>query len=554
MGANLFSVTRRKTITNDEIVHIPAGYEYLTGRNFRLNPEHPPLVKMWAALPLLLFETQSSVPVEAASQSYAELSQDSALEFWRANFEHFKRISLWTRLPVILLTLVLGALIFIYGRQLFGARAAVLAVALFSLEPTMLAHGRIVHTDMAAALGYLLFVFVLHSYYRAPKFSHVLWFGLATGFALLTKFSLIVLVPIFIGTLLYVAWKAPRWRASRVQLGLGALTSICVVLALINAAYFFQHPKLALPEVETISGSTPAIAGNVFMAIDVFSKIVPTYYLFGIYTVFVHNHLGHPASLLGEYRTMGWWYYFPVAFALKTTIPFLLVSVSALAWAISRAIWAREERYILLLAAITFYVALSMTGHINIGVRHIAPVFPFLFILGGAALDRLLTAERARRYAMPLIVMLFAWLVIDTVRIYPNYLSFTNPLTFGKANWQVLSDSNVEWGEDIGALARYLHSKGETKLLGSLSGGWGTAEMYDLQLLDFAPRDLESASTRYVAIGAGFLNGSAMPPDLKDKAGNVLSEEQRQNYFAKYRSLRPEKIFGNSIYLYRRPE
>ena len=145
-------------------------------------------------------------------------------------------------------------------------------------------------------------------------------------------------------------------------------------------------------------------------------------------------------------------------------------------------------------------------------------------------------------------------MLVDSVRAYPNYLAFTNQLTFGKPAWALLSDSNVEWGQNIGELARYLNARGETNLVGSLSGGWATPPMYGVKLLDFAPRDLESANTKYVAIGAGFLNGSSVPPGLKDANGVELSEDQRRNYFSKYRTLLPEKVFGNSIYLYRKAE
>lgn len=418
----------------------------------------------------------------------------------------------------------------------------------------MLAHGRIVHTDMAAALGYLLFLFALHAYGNAPTQSRALWFGLATGFALLTKFSLIILFPIFIGALIYTAWKAPLLKSTRGQIVLQALIAGAVVLALTNAAYFFQHPKLAAPEVELIAGTTPASAEQVLLAINLLSKIVPTYYLFGLYTVLVHNHFGHSASLLGDYRTFGWWYYFPAAFALKTTVPFLILSVAALSRAIWIAIFRREKKTALLFIAVAIYLAMAMSSNINIGIRHIAPVFPLLFLLAGALLDRLLKVQQRPLLARLGVVALLGWMVVDTARAYPNYLSFTNPLTFGKPGWQLLSDSNVEWGEDIGALARYLHAQGETQLVGSLSGGWGTPEMYDIKLLDFAPPDLQSASTRYVAIGAGFLNGSTMTPGFKDTSGRILSDEEKYNYFAAYRTLRPEKVFGNSIYLYRKRE
>ncbi len=191
MAGNLLSLASRKSITNDELVHIPAGYQYLVASNFNLNPEHPPLVKMWACLPLLLVKPKAIPLAEPAAQGFAEYSVLSAIDFWQANRDRFLTITFWCRVPMVLLTLFLGVVIFVYARRLFGARAAVLSVVLFSLEPTMLAHGWIVHTDIAAALGYLLFVFALHNYQQAPTMPRALYLGLATAFALLTKFSLL---------------------------------------------------------------------------------------------------------------------------------------------------------------------------------------------------------------------------------------------------------------------------------------------------------------------------------------------------------------------------
>jgi 4-amino-4-deoxy-L-arabinose transferase-like glycosyltransferase len=554
MGVNLFCVIQRKSITNDEIVHIPAGYHYLRAGNFLLNPEHPPLAKMWAALPLLVLKPKLDLIDQSANPGFVKMTEDSAIEFWRLNHEAAVRLALWARVPMIVLTIGLGALIFVFGRQLFGSRAALFAVALFSLEPTMLAHGNIVHTDIAAALGYLLFIFAARAYYQCPSYSRSFWLGLASGFALLTKFSLIIVVPILLAILTFTIWKNSRWKASRAQLLLRAIIVLGVVLITINAAYLFKRPQLTRPEINSTVEAAPASAEGTPAMIRIGSKVIPTAYLVGLQAVFVHNREGHPSSLLGQYRQSGWWYYFPAAFALKTSLPFLLLTIAALSWAITSAIRRRAGDLILLLIALAIYLALSMSSSINIGVRHIAPVFPLLFLIAGAFLDRLLRVTSAQRIALLVTTLLFAWMIVDTVRIYPNYLSFTNPLTFGKANWQVLSDSNVEWGEDIGALARYLHQRGETRLVGSLSAGWAVPEMYDIRLLDIAPSDPQAAETRYIAVGAGFLNGSSMPPHFRDITGRELNEEELHNYFAKYRTLSPERIFGNSIYLYRAHE
>ena len=118
------------------------------------------------------------------------------------------------------------------------------------------------------------------------------------------------------------------------------------------------------------------------LAIKLLPEVLPTYYVFGLYTVMVHNRLGHPAFLLGQYSNMGWWYYFPVAFALKTTLPFLFVSAGALGWSLWRTIVKREYQFLTLLLPVALYLAVSMTGHINIGVRHIAPVFAFPVFVG----------------------------------------------------------------------------------------------------------------------------------------------------------------------------
>lgn len=555
MGASLFSNARREAPTNDELVHIPAGYYSLVRPDFRLNPEHPPLVKMWACLPLLVIRPKVYTPPDGADEESARFTVLASVEFWQANQDRFRAITFWARVPMVLLTLGLGVLIFVYGRQLFGVRAAVLSVALFSLEPTMRAHGWIVHTDVAAAFGYLLFLAALQAYYRAPTFSRALGFGCATGLALLTKFSLAILFPIFFFALVYLVIRAQRFGASRRQVILQACLAVAVVLSLINAAYYFQHAAVARPEANWLvhTAGTQLAAERVITLFNLLSRVLPPYYILGLFTVFIHNHAGHPASLLGQYSSFGWWYYFPVAFALKTSLPFLLLSVGAVGWALWAAVIRREKKLIPLLLGLAIYLALSMTSNINIGIRHLAPAFPFLFLLSGAFLDRLIKVTRSR-VATIVVVVVLGWMLVDGIRAYPNYLSFTNSLTFGKPAWALLSDSNVEWGQDIGELAQYLKAHGETHLVGSLSGSWASAPLYGIKLLDFAPPDLQSSSTRYVAIGAAYLNGSTVPADLTDANGVELSEEQRRNYFAKYRTLVPEKVFGNSIYLYRKRE
>lgn len=544
MIVNLTSVAAKKSITNDEVVHIPAGYHYWVGGDFRQNPEHPPLIKMWAALPLLVLRPQPASFERPQGEDFGSFTLNSANEFWKANADQFRTIIFLARLPMILLAVVLGLLVFHVARKLFNAWAGAIAVAIFTLEPTVLAHAMIVHTDVAAAFAYLLFFYTLYRFVQSTTMKSALAFGLATGLALLIKFSLIILVPIFFATLVFVLWRAvaPRRKA---LLQVGAAVLCCLLL--VNAFYYFRHRSLPASESNWISANFPHAQQNLRSAIPVLTLALPTYYIFGFLVVFDHNKEGHESSLLGSYRREGWWYYFPITFSLKTTVPFLLLSVVSLLW----AVWMLSRRdwtLLLLLVPILLYVGFAMSSKINIGIRHLLPVFPFLCIVAAAFIDWTL---RRSRVALLIVVLLGCWMVIDAVRIYPNYLTFISPLAGEKPGWQLLSDSNVEWGQDVGEMCRYLRAKGETEIQGALSGGWVSVELNGVRVIDFPPRNPEKSLTRYVAVGASHLNGATNPLDLHDENGNKASGTERFNYLEEYRSLQPEKVFGRSIYLYR---
>lgn len=546
MAINLLSVIARKSITIDEIAHVPAGYYHLVAGNYTLNNEHPPLVKYWAALPLLFLQPNEPPLAALDDVDFYTRTGDAFAKFWTANASEFEVISFWTRVPMILLTLVLGWLIFVVTKGFANPRAGILAVALYSLEPTILAHGRIVHTDLPAALAYLLFVFVLYRYHRLPSFRSALLLGVVTGVALVTKFSLVIVGPIF--AVAMVAWilRAPSRGINRGQIVRHALVAGLVALAVINLAYRFQRQPILAGDVAWVAARTPEYASAVMSGISALSILFPTYFLFGLYNTVLHNHAGHAAFLLGQYSDTGWWYYFPVAFALKTTVAFLGLALAALLWALWRLFVKHDAKLLFLLGPIAVYVAVSLTSGINIGIRHFLPVYPLLFILAALLLDRLLRVPKWRYLTGILVALLIAAIGLETVRAYPDYVSYLNQLRGDQPSWRLLSDSNVEWGDDVKAVAAYLHAHGETRLSGAVSAGWLTFRFFGVEYFDICPpRQKDPIRTNYVAIGASFLNGSCVPGSAE------LPEKERENMFAAYRDQKPEAVFGNSIYLYR---
>ena len=549
MAANLFASISRKSITNDEIVHIPAGYYHLVAGKFQLNNEHPPLVKMWAALPLLFIQPNEVAPPPGdVSGNFSQETWKYLQTFWPDNKDRAEAIYFWSRAMMVPIALAFGILIFFYARGLFGARTGVLAVALYSFEPTVLAHGRIVHTDLPAALAYLLFFFVLRRYLLERTLRRAIILGLVTGLGLVTKFSMIVLLPVLVCMTIAGIFLAPRWKENRRKILLHAGLVSCIILGIINAAYYFKSPALEPADVKWVQLQSPSTFDNWMAFFRVGSKVVPTYYLFGQYNIQLHNRYGHATSLLGMHNYLGWWYYFPVAFALKTSLPFLAVSIVGLGGALWWLLKGKDKRFLWILIPFAIYAGMSMSSNINIGIRHFLPAYSFLFIAGGALLERLLRVRHARHLAITLVFVILSWMAVEALRAYPDYIPYMNQLASNHPHWWYLSDSNVEWGDDLNALADYLHARGETEVRGLLSGGWTTLGNYGIGYHEIFLKNIPQ--TRYVAIGASSLNGSTIAVPA-DEEGRVVSEEERINYLDAYRKLQPEVVLGGSIYVYR---
>jgi hypothetical protein len=321
-------------------------------------------------------------------------------------------------------------------------------------------------------------------------------------------------------------------------------------LLVINAAYFFDHRPLGYEGVKWVNEGAGQNPDPVVRAVEAVSYVLPTDFVLGVLWQFWHNRAGHNAGLLGMYSPTGWWYYFPVAFSLKATLPFLLLSLAALGWGAYQLLGKRDRRFLLPLAAFAVYTTVSMAGALNLGIRYFLPGYLFLFITGGALLERLWRSRRSRRVGRAgavVAAVLVGWMCVEAVRAYPDHMTYMNQLAYARPHWWYLSDSNVKWGDDTRAMAEYLRSKGETKVRAMFLGGFLTLHHYGVDYLDALATP--PGATRYTAIGASFLNGSTVSG--YERGGRPVTEEERVNTFDEYRRRTPEKVFGGSIYLFR---
>jgi hypothetical protein len=330
------------------------------------------------------------------------------------------------------------------------------------------------------------------------------------------------------------------------------LTHLAIVtvgtIVVINAGYLFQHRDLQPQDVQWIQESFPPASGPLTSMAVLISHLLPADFVMGVLWQIHHTGEGHSAGLLGMYSRTGWWYYFPVAFFFKTTIPFLLLSLSALVLSIYEVIRKRDGRVVWLLLPFLVYSVYIMGSRIDIGVRYYLPAYCFLFILGGGLLARLFQARR-KYVGLVLGIAIVGWVTVEAVRAFPNHMSYMNEFAWSHPHWWYLSDSNIEWGDATKELGQYLVARGESQVRAAFLGDFILLHHYGIQPWNvFTTEPLPQ--TRYVAIGASYLNGSTVPDWVKVD-GRPATELERENFFDAYRHRQPEAIIGDSIYLFR---
>jgi len=270
---------------------------------------------------------------------------------------------------------------------------------------------------------------------------------------------------------------------------------------------------------------------------------LPKYFLYGMEQVVTDVRGGRPAFLFGQISAQGWWYYFPVAFALKASLPFLLVTVAGLAWLVKEIVKKKWADGLWLLAPPLLYLAMSMTSHLNIGVRHVLAIWPFCAVIAAGAITTMSQSLRWREWKLARFVpaAIAVWCAALVLVVYPDYMTAFSPLAGGAANgWKRLSDSNVETGQEVKALADYLKQHNATDVAGVFMGS-EFIKFYGIELRDpeeISDEEDDTGRPAYVAIGAWYFEEVNVTPEQKAMIDP-------------YRALAPEAMVGHSIFVFR---
>jgi 4-amino-4-deoxy-L-arabinose transferase-like glycosyltransferase len=450
---------RRFSQTYDEPFHIVMGLEWLERGTYRLEVQHPPLARIFDAIgPFLagrrlppgniLVENAHTVQ-EAGNDVLAQGDYHRNLILARAG-----------ALPFLLLGIFV---VWAWTRRLAGDAAAAIAVLLFSTLPPILAHAGLATTDMAAAATTPAAILAFVIWMETPTWKTTALFTLAAAAALLSKFSSIPfcgLAMLLIALNSVVPGASPggvRPKRLPPQKQIGAI--VIGVALLVWATYRFTiwpQPIYNFPPPAILAalGDKHDVGSRALLHLLRLGPIPAPEFFTGIAHLSAHQAEGHQSYLFGQVSTTGWWYFFPVAIGVKTPIAFLLIAIPAAIWTLRQRSWQIAAPA---LAAIAVMVV-AMLARIDIGIRHVLPIYAPLAVCGGIGAWRFWNAM-PRRDARVLLAMLLAWQVAASALAHPDYLASFNELAGSRPD-HILVDSNLDWGQDLPRLREAIRENG----------------------------------------------------------------------------------------------
>ena len=493
------------SLTTDEDAHIPAGYSYVRFLDYRLNPEHPPLLKALSALPLLLLDNLSFPTRDAGWTDKVNDQWDLGTKFLYETGNDARVIVQIARIAPILITLLSIFLLYWWGRELLGPIWGLVPAILFGLSPTVLSHGHYVTTDLAAAFGVLIALYTFVWFLNKQTAASCLVAGLAFGIAELMKFSAILLIPLlfFIAIAAAIA-KAARekrqWMRESFRAIVGTVLVMLVGLVVIYIVYFLftvNYPiEKNVSDVQYIFAGAPGwiTAPVVYLVQHPILRPLGQYAL-GVGMVVGRASGGNTGYFLGTVTNTGWWNYFPVVFVTKETLPALALIALGTLFGIRgtiRALAARGKKrtrtladYLgvnlaefSMLSFVILYWAYSMKSPLNIGVRHLLPTLPLLYLLATSAVKRWVE-ERAAQHGNTtkalktgMVSILLTVHVAESALVAPFFISYFNELGGGtEQGHAIATDSNYDWGQDLWRLASFVEKKGIQRIAVDYFGG-----------------------------------------------------------------------------------
>ncbi len=533
----------RDSVTFDETSHLTTGLSYLKTGDFRLAPDHPPLAKIWCAWPLALLDP---VWPDADNPHWVSANTFQFARAWLFEQNDGQRFVLIGRCLMVVLLIATCLSVYALAHLSFGPTAGLLALLVAVFSPTFLAHGRLITTDLPITLCIAATLLAFSRLLERVTWPRLILAAAALTTASLTKFSWPLVLPALLAMAVVAIVRKQPIETSVSRRGVEGVVTTGVTrrverVGLVGGVALFVMLTVWLGIwtgygwQRTIAAPLPAIANTAaarsnleqaqqrlamewqlalhepdgtprtglvasFLNTVVDYQVFPDAYLLGIAQT-LGSTSGRYAYAQGVYSVDGWWWYFPLAFAVKTPL-----AIIALALAGVIAVGLRRARLgtpLLLTGMVVFVVCYCghvMSGSFNIGQRHLLPVYPMLFVLAGTA-----AAWLANKWGRVLVGVAALWLVAANALIFPNYLAYFNETVGGpRHGWKVLADSNIDWGQDLLRLREYQRRHPDESLKLAYFGSVLPTRYINCEALpsfmDFEPRTSLTAGTYVVSV------------------------------------------------------
>jgi len=497
-----FLAARTDSVTVDEFAHLPLGLYMWRSADFSLDPINPPLSRMLLAAPLL----GEKAELAASTDNVWALGYD----FMQKNTQSYHFLFELSRCAVIFIALILVLLVERWASEVYGPSAGLCALALCCFCPNILAHSHLATTDLQGVLGFVLSLYLFQGALAKPSSKNIIYLSIALGLSILLKLSNLILLPLIFAGAIFAALRAKSglksavvWSSSAFRLLRLSCLGLLVLLLVINLGYGFEGSFGAFKNFHFFEGGSLSSLQTRFQTLRL---PLPQAFIEGIDRVLEEGkHSGGHSYLLGELSTSGFWYYHLIAFLAKTPIPTIFLSLLTVAFFFCPARFNSMQFCTLILPIIFVFSFNAFFNSQQIGLRHILPVYPLLYILIAPYLsgpiEKLIETRRLNGSAL-LSILALAWIAFGTARLSPRFLQYFNE-AFGGAmqGHKVLVDSNLDWGQDLIRLKHFM-SRGQ---IGSIKLAYFGRVDPGIYGISYTP--LEKDSQGIGVISATFLMG-----------------------------------------------
>ncbi|MCL5411064.1 MAG: glycosyltransferase family 39 protein [Patescibacteria group bacterium] len=509
--------------TVDEVAHIPSGYSYDKYMDYRLNPEHPPLAKALAGFPLAV---QSGIKGIKNDWSWNGINQWEA--GWYILYEAGNNpasVLFWARLPMILLMIGLGLFLFKWASELWGRKIGLLVLLLYAFYPDVIAHGRLVTTDIAAAFGYVIAIYYFNKALLKNDHKSVVYAGIAFGVAQLLKFSSFLLF----GVLLFLVIIKSILDRKETSFGIELWKNFkkyfwtcfisLIVVWIVYIPFAWRTPVGIEHEVieRNLTQDPRTLPLRNFLHLFESNPITRGlgHYILGIMLVFARVAGGNATFALGHISDKSISWYFPFAWLVKTPIAIILLFFWSIVTLFISKFYKNKEKFwiaSLFLTPWLVYWAFTLKGSLNIGIRHLMPTVPFVLLLIGYGLNEIWKSKsKIGRYVVGALAM---YLIISTLSYYPSYIGYFNEAVPRDQRYKYLVDSSLDWGQDLLRLKKYVDNNNISQIKVDYFGG-SVPSYYIPQQIPW--HSSYGPTTGWIAVSATFYQSSKLYGEKEGK-------------------------------------